>query len=245
MTDIAIRKETSITPEHLIMKKGITWLEGPGYFGKEIGFLAQETAAMLLSESQTVHWIDGAHRFNPSTFFEPLRNRNSGLEEGLRRLYIGRGFTLHQLHALILRAHQETVITKASLVVVDGLLAMFLDEQIRRYEGRAILRHCLHSLQKLSKHCAVIILDGHARSRLHQQLKHTVKIHADQYLQASWQSARKKILILRSATDSKTLLRLLPDTKDESQLRLEAFTSTDQVAQHRLLSIDSPPIQME
>lgn len=245
MKEIETRKETLISPERLIMKKGITWLEGPGYFGKEIGFLAQEATTILLSERKIVHWIDGAHRFNPSTFFEPLRNRNSGLEEGLRRLYIGRGFTLHQLHALILRAHQETMITKASLVVVDGLLAMFLDEQIHRYEGRAILRHCLHSLQKLSKHCAVIILDGHARSRLHQQLKHTVKIHADRHLHASWQSKRKKILILRSATGSMTSLRLHPKTKDESQSRLEAFTSTDQVAQHRLLSIDFPPIQME
>lgn len=245
MTDIEAMDSASISPEHLIMKRGITWIEGPGYFGKEIGFLAQETAVILLSEGRTVHWIDGAHRFNPSTFFESLRIRNCGLEEGLRRLYIGRGFTLHQLHALILRAHQEIMITKASLIVVDGLLAMFLDEQIRRYEGRAILRHCLHSLQKLSKHCAVIILDGHAKSRLHQQLKHTVKIHADRHLHGYWQTARKKILILRSATDSQTFLQFLPKVKDESQARLEAFTSIGQVGQPRLLSIDVPPTQME
>ena len=245
MRDIEAIKEISISPEHLIMKKGITWLEGPGYFGKEMNFLARETAASLLSRSNTVHWIDGAHRFDPSTFFEPLRNRNCGLEEGLRRLYIGRGFTLHQLHALILRAHQETMLTKASLVVVDGLLAMFLDDQIRRYEGRTILRHCLHSLQKLSKHCTVIILDGYAKSRLHQQLKHTVKLHADRHLQGSWQTARKNILILRSTTDSQTLLRLLPKTKDESQSRLEGFTSTGRVAQHQLLSIDVQSTQKE
>ena len=245
MRDIEAIKEISISPEHLIMKKGITWLEGPGYFGKEMNFLARETAASLLSRSNTVHWIDGAHRFDPSTFFEPLRNRNRGLEEGLRRLYIGRGFTLHQLHALILRAHQETMLTKASLVVVDGLLAMFLDDQIRRYEGRTILRHCLHSLQKLSKHCTVIILDGYAKSRLHQQLKHTVKLHADRHLQGSWQTARKNILILRSTTDSQTLLRLLPKTKDESQSRLEGFTSTGRVAQHQLLSIDVQSTQKE
>ena len=245
MRDIEAIKEISISPEHLIMKKGITWLEGPGYFGKEMSFLARETAAALLSRSNTVHWIDGAHRFDPSTFFEPLRNRNRGLEEGLRRLYIGRGFTLHQLHALILRAHQETMLTKASLVVVDGLLAMFLDDQIRRYEGRTILRHCLHSLQKLSKHCTVIILDGYAKSRLHQQLKHTVKLHADRHLQGSWQTARKNILILRSTTDSQTLLRLLPKTKDESQSRLEGFTSTGRVAQHQLLSIDVQSTQKE
>lgn len=245
MTDIEAIKKTPIFPELLIMKRGITWLEGPGYFGKDMRFLARETAAVLLSESHTVHWIDGVNRFDPSTFFESLRNRNCGLEEGLRRLYIGRGFTLHQLHALILRAHQETMLTKASLVVVDGLLAMFLDDQIRRYEGRTILRHCLHSLQKLSKHCAVIITDGHAKSRLHQQLKKTVKIHADRHLHGSWQTARKNILILRSTTDSQTLLRLLPKTKDESQSRLEGFTSIGRVAQHQLLSIDAQSTQRE
>jgi len=46
MKDIETRKETSSSPERLIMKKGITWLEGPGYFGKEIGFLAHETASI-------------------------------------------------------------------------------------------------------------------------------------------------------------------------------------------------------
>ena len=245
MKDIEAIEETSIFPEHLLMKKGITWIEGPGYFGKEIGFLAQETTVALLSENQTVHWIDGAHRFDPSTFFEPLRYRNCGLEEGLRRLYIGRGFTLHQLHALILRVHQETLLTKASLVVVDGLLAMFLDEQIRRYEGRAILRHCLHSLQKLSKHCAVIIMDGHVKNRLHQQLKHTVKIHADRHLHGYWQTARKRILLLRNTNKSGTTLRVLPLMRNQSQLRLGSFTSTCQVVQHPLLSIDVLSTQTE
>ena len=182
MTGIEAIKDNSSSDKLLILKRGITWIEGPGYFGKEIRYIAQEVTAVLLSENKAVHWIDGAHRFNPSTFFEPLRTRDCGLEECLRRLYIGRGFTLHQLHALILRVHQETMLTGASLVVVDGLLAMFLDEQIRRYEGRAILRNCLQTLQKLSKHCAVIVVDGHATSILHQRFKSVLKVNADKHL---------------------------------------------------------------
>ena len=54
-----------------------------------------------------------------------------------------------------------------------------------------------------------------------------------------------KFLILKSTADSETVLRLLPKQKDGSQSRLEAFTSIDQVAQHRLLSVDVLPIQME
>ncbi len=245
MTGIEAIKDNSSSDKLLILKRGITWIEGPGYFGKEIRYIAQEVTAVLLSENKAVHWIDGAHRFNPSTFFEPLRTRDCGLEECLRRLYIGRGFTLHQLHALILRVHQETLLTGASLVVIDGLLAMFLDEQIRRYEGRAILRNCLQTLQKLSKHCAVIVVDGHATSILHQRFKSVLKVHADKHLYGYWQTKRKKFLILKSTADSETVLRLLPKQKDGSQSRLEAFTSIDQVAQHRLLSVDVLPIQME
>ena len=58
MHGIEARKVTQILPEHLILSKGITWIEGPGYFGKEMRFLAQETTAVLLSENKTVHWID-------------------------------------------------------------------------------------------------------------------------------------------------------------------------------------------
>ncbi len=245
MSDSEVIKSDSISPKKLILTRGITWIEGPGYFGKEMRFIAQETAAILLSENKTVHWIDGVHRFNPSTFFEPLKNRNCGLEEGLRRLYIGRGFTLHQLHALILRVHQETMLTKASLVVVDGLLAMFLDDQIRRYEGRSILRHCLHSLENLSKHCAVVIVDGHATNMLHKQLKSAVGKHAKRHLCGSWQTPRKKILVLKNGLESEMFLQLLPETKDVFQSNLERFTSTGQVVKLQLLSVDVLPTQME
>ena len=240
-----VTKADSISPEQLILTRGITWIEGPGYFGKEMRFIAQEATAVLLSENKTVHWIDGVHRFNPSTFFEPLKNRNCGLEEGLRRLYIARGFTLHQLHALILRVHQETMLTKASLVVVDGLLAMFLDDQIRRYEGRSILRNCLHSLENLSKHCAVIIIDGHSSGMLHKQLKGAVGKHAQRHLHGSWQTPRKKILMIKNGPQSEMFLRLLPKTKDEFQSKLKQFTSTGQVVRHQLLSVDPPSTQME
>ena len=50
MTDMEAIKKTSILPELLIVERGITWLEGPGYFGKDMRFLARETAAVLLRE---------------------------------------------------------------------------------------------------------------------------------------------------------------------------------------------------
>ena len=73
---------------------GITLLEGPGYFGKDVRLVAQHWTTAFLSEGHAIHWIDGSNRFDPTRFFSSLQSRNCNIEDGLRRLYIGRGFTL-------------------------------------------------------------------------------------------------------------------------------------------------------
>ena len=85
-----------------IPSSGITLLEGPGLW-KRGSCCGSELVVLLLSQGHAVHWIDGGHRFDPSKFFPAMRSLNCSIEESLRRLYIGRGFTLHQLHALIVR----------------------------------------------------------------------------------------------------------------------------------------------
>ena len=177
-----------------IPSTGITLLEGPGFYGKEIRFVVQHWTAILLSQGQAVHWIDGGHRFDPSRFFPVMRSLNCNLEDGLRRLYIGRGFTLHQLHALIRRVRHEVTLTKASMVVIDGMLAMFLDEQIKRFEARSILRHCMDALEELSHTCPVVLLDGKTASPLHQQLKHTMRPYIAQRLRGVWADKKQKKL---------------------------------------------------
>ena len=99
-----------------IPSSGITLLEGPGSFGKEVRAVVQSWSVLLLSQGHAVHWIDGGHRFDPSKFFPAMRSLNCSIEESLRRLYIGRGFTLHQLHALIVRVRHELALTKGPLI---------------------------------------------------------------------------------------------------------------------------------
>ena len=96
--------------------------------------------------------------------FPSMRSLDCPIEDGLRRLYIGRGFTLHQLHALIQRVRHEVALTQASMIVVDGMLAMFLDEQIKRFEARSILRHCMASLEEVGRNCPIVLLDGKTMS---------------------------------------------------------------------------------
>ena len=209
-----------------IPSTGITLLEGPGYFGKDVRHVVQHWTAILLSQGHAVHWIDGGHRFDPSGFFPAMRSLNCPIEDGLRRLYIGRGFTLHQLHALISRVQHEVALTHASMIVIDGMLKMFLDEQIKRFESRSILRHCMDSLEKLSLRCPIVLLDGKSKSPLHQQLKHTMRPYLNQRLKGEWDGQRKTPLRFTNTAHDASILIERPKTPIE-QHQLTDFTSID------------------
>lgn len=209
-----------------IPSTGITLLEGPGYFGKDVRHVVQHWTAILLSQGHAVHWIDGGHRFDPSGFFPEMRSLNCHIEDGLRRLYIGRGFTLHQLHALISRVQHEAALTHASMIVIDGMLTMFLDDQIKRFESRSILRHCMASLEKLGHRCPIVLLDGKTKSPLHQQLKHTMRPYLNQRLKGHWDGQRKTALRFTNMTNADQILIERPKTTTE-QHQLTDFTSID------------------
>lgn len=221
---------------------GITLLEGPGYFGKNVRHVVQNWTAILLSQGHSVHWIDGGHRFDPSRFFPAMRSLNCHIEDGLRRLYIGRGFTLHQLHALILRVRNEVALTHASMVVIDGMLAMFLDEQIKRFESRSILRHCMNSLEELGKRCPIVLLDGKTASPLHQQLKHTMRPYLNQRLKGVWEDRRRTALRFTNNTDEYRMRIELPKHTG-SQQSFEEFTSIDPIEQSTVGEVHLPTNQ--
>ena len=208
-----------------IPSTGITLLEGPGYFGKDGRLLAQHWTSILLSRGHAVHWIDGGHRFDPSGFFPSMRSLHCPIEDGLRRLYIGRGFTLHQLHALIQRVRHEVALTQASMIVVDGMLAMFLDEQIKRFEARSILRHCMASLEEVGRNCPIVLLDGKTMSPLHQQLKHTMRPYVRHRLKGAWDDREKTTLRLSSSTGVYQVIMKQP-SHPIAQQQLNHFTSS-------------------
>ena len=91
-----------------------------------------------------------------------------------------------------MRVRHEVVLTKASMVVIDGIMAMFLDEQIKRFEARSILRHCLALLQDVATQCPVVVLDGQATSNIHQQLKHTMRPYLNHQLRATWENKKHR-----------------------------------------------------
>ena len=223
---------------------GITLIEGPGYFGKDGRQVAQYWTSILLSKGHAVHWIDGGHRFDPSRFFPTMRLLDCPIEDGLRRLYIGRGFTLHQLHALIRRIRHEVALTQASMIVVDGMLAMFLDEQVKRFEARSILRHCMASLEEVGRHCPIVLLDGKTFSPLHQQLKHTMRPYVNQRLQGTWDDLEKTTFRLTSSTGIHRVT-MKPSNHAMSQQQLSEFTSIDPIEQLAAQAVVLPTNQTE
>jgi len=227
-----------------IPSTGITLLEGPGYFGKDGRLLAQYWTSILLSKGHAVHWIDGGHRFDPSRFFPAMRSLNCPIEDGLRRLYIGRGFTLHQLHALIQRVHHEVALTQASMIVVDGMLAMFLDEQIKRFEARSILRHCMTSLEEVGRNCPIVLLDGKTMSSLHQQLKHTMRPYVRHRLKGTWGDREKTTLRLTSPTGVYDVTMKQP-SHAIAQQQLNHFTSSVPTEQLGAQAVALPTNQTE
>lgn len=209
-----------------IPSSGITLLEGPGFFGKDIRVVVQNWTALFLSQGHVVHWIDGGHRFDPCGFFPAMRSLNCSIEESLRRLYIGRGFTLHQLHALIERVQHEVALTKASIIVVDGMMAMFLDEQIKSFESRSIMRHCLACLENVSQHCTVVVLDGRTTSPLHKQLKHTMRPYLKQKLEGRWVDRKQRRLHI-SGNQEHYLLDVQPVDYQTTLHALNGITPND------------------
>tara|TARA_B100000003_G_scaffold12778_1_gene10607 strand:- start:329 stop:1006 length:678 start_codon:yes stop_codon:yes gene_type:complete len=205
---------------------GITLLEGPGFFGKEVRIVAQQWTTAFLSQGHAIHWIDGGNRFDPTQFFSSLQSLNCNTEDCLRRLYIGRGFTLHQLHALIIRIRHEIALTKAPIVVIDGIMSMFLDEQIRRFEARSILRHCLTLLQDVSAQCSVILLDGRTASNIHRQLKQTMRPYLSHELRAAWED-RGHTKLKFSGTNGQVILEMNTTQTGAGIRQLQPFTSID------------------
>ena len=122
------RSELRIPSTGITLLEGQDTLEKTGDYSLNIGRAFFFQRGMLCIGLMAV--IDSIQAVFPS-----MRSLDCPIEDGLRRLYIGRGFTLHQLHALIQRIRHEVALTQASMIVVDGMLAMFLDEQIKRFEA--------------------------------------------------------------------------------------------------------------
>ena len=167
-------------------KRGhIYQLRGHGYAGRTMRKYAETWAASTLLRGECVHWIDGASRMNPTRILRRFPRGEAAARDHLHRLYVGRGFTVHQLATLVERLEREVSITAAPLVIVDAPLAMHLDRQVGDHEARCLMRQLLQHLQSVAvlNHVAVLIITEHTpMSKRHKHLLMMVERKSSQQL---------------------------------------------------------------
>lgn len=194
-----VRRTQGIDPSQIQPQAGQLYhLSGPGRSGKSMRCIAEHWVAHALAQGQTVHWVDGACRIDPARFIPLLEAMEAKVEPCLSRLYLSRGFTLHQLDRQLERLPDELAITRSPMVVVDGLLAMHGDDAISSLESRTLLRRHVKILQNLAHqhHAAVVAITGldHGPSESARHVKH-VRRHSQNHLEGAWRGRRRQRLL--------------------------------------------------
>ena len=183
---------TALNLRAIAPKRGeIYQLQGSGRVGSSMRKYAEIWAASALLMGECVHLVDGASRIDPARILAAFPPTESAPQEHLRRLFIGRGFTVHQLTTLVERLAREVSITASPLIIIDGPIGMHLDRQVGDHEARCLMRRMVVNLQHLAKthHVAVIIITSNQpKSKRHQHLLSMVERRANQKLQQAQQT---------------------------------------------------------
>ena len=160
-------------------------LRSLGQAGRSMRKYAESWVVAALQTGQSVHWIDGASRINPARFLNRFPPDESNVHGHLHRLFIGRGFTVHQLATLIERLAREVSITGSPLVVIDAPISMHLDAQIGDHEARCLMRRLMEEVQSIAtkqQTAIILITDKEPKSKRHQQLLRMVEQKSTQQL---------------------------------------------------------------
>lgn len=196
----AQRGMTALNLPAIAPKRGELYqLQGAGRIGHSMRKYAEIWATSALLRGESVHWVDGASRIDPARILAAFPSTETAPREHLRRLFIGRGFTVHQLTTLVERLAREVSITNSPLVVIDGPIAMHLDRQVGDHEARCLMRRIVSKLQLLARtyHVAVIIITAHKpKSKRHRHLLAMVESAATQHLQQVHQTTVRNCGVL-------------------------------------------------
>lgn len=194
-----VRRSQGIDPSQIQPQAGQLYhLSGPGRSGKSMRCVAEHWVACALAQGQTVHWVDGACRIDPARFIPLLEAMGAEVEPCLARLYLSRGFTLHQLDRQLERLPEELAITRSPMVVVDGLLTMHGDDAVSSLESRTLLRRHVNILRTLAHqhHAAVVAITGLDHEPF-DSARHIgyVRRHSQNHLKGMWRGRKRQRLL--------------------------------------------------
>jgi hypothetical protein len=148
-----------------------------------------------------VIFLDGGNSFNPFLISKLARKAGLRPEELLRRIYISRAFTCHQMQALVVD-RLEGALKKYSttVAIISGLLDTFYDQDVPFNEAYALLQPATSEIVRLAGNGAHILL---ACPDTHLPL-----------------DSRQKVFLNLVKKSSRTVLRC-EDTETESRFIME------------------------
>lgn len=200
-------------------------LTGPGHSGRSMRVIAEHWVAWVLMQGEAVHWIDGACRIDPSRLIPLLESFNTDVEACLARLYLSRGFTLHQLDGQLSRLSDELNITRSPMLVVDGLLTMHQDDAIRRLESRSLLRRHLNLLERIVKthNTAVMVITEANSTCPHQEGSiRSISRRAQNHLRGTWRGGRRSRTLHLYHPQTGIQGRWLPTRHSQTRFQVKA-----------------------
>ena len=122
----------------------LTWHEG-------LFALGHYLMTWRLIEGEAVVWIDSANVFDLPFITKAARALRTDARRLLKRIFISRAFTVHQLEAVI----QDRLASKlracdSRLCFISGLMDGFWEEEVPLWEAAPILHRIVHRLRSLA-----------------------------------------------------------------------------------------------
>lgn len=207
-------------------------ISGPGASGGRMRSIVEQWVVQAIEHEQTAHWIDGACRMNPARFIPLLEQHGLPINESLSRIFLSRGFTLHQLDSQLARLPSELAITKSPIVVVDGLLTMHEDDAIGSLESRILLRRHVQLLENIAHQrqvAVILITESASASKRHERRLDYIRRHAHNHLLGrTLRRGRTATLHLYHPRSGQFGTLLMPTKNEQTRFRIQTpMRSTD------------------
>jgi hypothetical protein len=127
--------------------------------GEQAWTLGVQLAAEMACERAQSLYLCGDNRFDPYAVARFARSQQKSPEEVLGRILVARAFTAYQLDELIHRLDPpKTLEDDYSVVIVSGVCAAFLDEDIADPDAARLFYRSLWRLRDLAREGLTLLL---------------------------------------------------------------------------------------
>jgi hypothetical protein len=119
--------------------------------------LAAQAAAWGVARGGRVVVVDGVQAFDPYGLVQEAAVRGVAAGEVLRRVWVARAFTCHQLVRLA-RERLPAVVGPGTLVVILGPVSLFYDDQVPLPERRRLFGELVAALRRAKAIAPLLLL---------------------------------------------------------------------------------------